>query len=48
MIANVVMLLPLLVSGCCCWLVTTTDVDAHNGHDHHDCISMTNVTFHLI
>jgi hypothetical protein len=37
MVFGVVTLLPLLVSGCYYWLVVTTDVTTHNGHDHHDC-----------
>jgi hypothetical protein len=36
-VVGVVMLLPLLVSGFCCWLMAIIDVDIHNGHDHHDC-----------
>jgi hypothetical protein len=45
MIANVVMLLPLLVSGCCCWLMDIIDVVAHNDHDHHDCKKTSLMTY---
>jgi hypothetical protein len=36
MVVGVVMLLPLLVNGYCCWLMATTDVATRNGHDHQD------------
>jgi hypothetical protein len=36
-VASAIMLLPLLVTSYCYWLMATIDVAAHNGHDHHDC-----------